>query len=328
MDDLLNKHINTIFDIPSANNVQVGFATKKEYIQEDLTNQINKFESTGYVPNSDIEYSLSPALRAANELLNSTKNNIQPQEIDSQMLLHGISNNDNNNSSILRVSHQKINNAIPELNKLLDDNINPYLDNSKVINNQLNITNNNEKKYNIVNLFWLLHESRLSFKNNKEWADLLTISFNIDFGNLRLEFLKTNDNSIINDACLFLNTSTRLCNSTIYPSSAFKIVTKYNQFLNYIKVNHSQKIEPIKISCIEELINNTNEQWQYERPITSVYLMYENNIIGITLEIKSTVENIPTYYYSLTDWQIDCFIYSLEFIYKEGFNLKGKKTLM
>ena len=315
--------------VPSPFALQVGYINKHDHVMEDISDNVNIPPVNDHHDHGlDLSYSLSPAMEYANELLSGTPMSVPPPpsqkpgfgEPIRSSIIHGGGMNED--YSLLNPP-RNIKNAIPELTQMLDDKIGGFINNNSMPSNNNDQPNNT--KYNMITLFWLLHEQKETFKHIPNYSDFITLTYNIDFGNLRIELLKLNEESNINN-CVFLTSSPKLINCTIYPSSAFKIVSEFASFKNRILANPTEETT-LKIGCIEELINNTNEQWQFERPITSVYLQYSNNTICITIEVISGINKEVIYYYSFVGWQIDCFISSLTYIFQDGFRLRGQKIL-
>ncbi len=206
----------------------------------------------------------------------------------------------------------------------------------------------NNKKYRILDLFWLMREDIINkillnenIEDNLE-AHAITISFNVDFGNLRIEFYKLNKNSIQNHI-LFHQAFKSITKITIYPFYANKIL--YNEI--------NQIDDPIY--CFEQLFNNTYESWiknlnqlhVMKGPLTqegwSLKDLLDNNwtldLINqdenlkkifsekqhIQLRVFDQNNNLITYFKLNNDYFEDCFIKSLNFAIDKGFQLRGNK---
>jgi len=157
-------------------------------------------------------------------------------------------------------------------------------------------------KYNIIDLFWLINEN--IFEEPKIQVHFVEISYNIDFGNLKITLFKVPDDAIDNHV-LYRNSLNILISGTIYPSSAFRIL-------------NSQEND---IVCMEQLITKTNELWQKQRPMVQVQ-KDENSIKLIIYN-----HNGEQFTYIFTDWQKEVFEHSLKFIYNQGFNLRGNNVI-
>lgn len=166
--------------------------------------------------------------------------------------------------------------------------------------------NFNNKTYHIFDMFWLNYEGNESIENNKNLVEFVIISYNIDFGNLRISFYQIPNNAI--DENIIFNQSLKLLVAgTIYPSSAFKAMNYFEPF-----------------TCIEQLIIRNNEKWERERPIIAMFNdVKENNI-------KLKITNIITkedYYYVFQNWQKKAFEECLKFTYKKGMSLRGQLNI-
>ena len=117
----------------------------------------------------------------------------------------------------------------------------------------------NHVKYNIIDLFWLHYETP---SDNKNEAQFVQISYNIDFGNLKINFYDIPKNAV-QENIVFHKSLKLIVSGTIYPSSCIQM----------------DSLEECEFTCIEQLINNTGEQWQKERPIC-ILSKTKNNIIS------------------------------------------------
>jgi hypothetical protein len=174
-----------------------------------------------------------------------------------------------------------------------------YIKNMLIPNNELSTV----KKYNIIDLFLLFNDDIITNPNlvNNKTAHIISISYNIDFGNIKLTYFQLTNDAIDNHV-IFKNNLKLLISGTIYPSSAYRI-------------NNSSEEN---IICMEQLITNTNEQWQKDRPCVNVIKDKVN---------KAYIVNINDCTYTFKGWQLKCFKESLEYIYKDGFNLRGNLCL-
>ncbi|MFW6219350.1 MAG: hypothetical protein ACOC33_00650 [bacterium] len=159
-----------------------------------------------------------------------------------------------------------------------------------------------KQKYKIQSLFWLINPKlykKIELEPNE--AMFCTISFNIDFGNLRIELYNINEKAF-NKNVMFLSELDRLIDGVIYPADCFSIGNKEN----------------IEVYPIEQLITFTNEPWQKQRPIMNIV----KNKEYIKLTIKSHDESTSHHYY-FTENQKDMFNYSCRYVVTTGFQLVG-----
>ena len=162
--------------------------------------------------------------------------------------------------------------------------------------------------YHIMDLFWLINDK---YKNPETMSDgesqFITISYNMDFGNLRVAMYKIPEEAIHQNV-IFQQSLTRLIAGTIYPSSCLK----------YGNCGFSH--EPIV--CIEQLINNTGEQWQRERPITYMYKQEQMTKLVIMDPVKQ-----EKFFFDFKDWQLEAFNNACQFVYTQGFQLHGQNII-
>ncbi|HKL43794.1 MAG TPA: hypothetical protein VJ892_00780 [Candidatus Absconditabacterales bacterium] len=162
-----------------------------------------------------------------------------------------------------------------------------------------------KSKYNIFDMFWLVNEDIFEDINKLEenQVHFISISYNMDFGNLKLTLCNLTEEAIDNHV-LFRQHMTTLISGTIYPSSAFRILNSNEH----------------EIICMEQLINKTGEAWQKERPMVQVN-KYDSKYECIIINPL----NNKSYKYIFKDWQKNAFEHSLKYIYNEGFQLRGQK---
>lgn len=169
--------------------------------------------------------------------------------------------------------------------------------------------NNNQsiKKYNIIDLFWLIDERTFTEELPNHFADFVDISYNMDFGNLKITFCRLTEEAIDNHV-VFRKSVKTLVSGTIYSSSAYRIMNSKDE---------------ISFVCMEQLINKTGESWQKQRPMIQVEKKDFSS--GICYEMVIHGEN--SYKYLFKDWQKEALEHSLNFVYNKGFELRGQCTM-
>lgn len=182
--------------------------------------------------------------------------------------------------------------------------ISAYENDARELDDSLDFQYNTQnKKSNFINLSWFLLNSRnanIDIKD-KTIADLCTISFNIDFGNIRVDFFKKTENSFYNNVA-FLDKFERLCYGTIYPGSLMRFIYSTEEEYSY--------------TCMEQLYNFTGEEWQYNRPLVKII----KNNSEIRINITSYNERVfsSKYEFVFTTWQIDGLRRCFEFAINNG----------
>lgn len=169
------------------------------------------------------------------------------------------------------------------------------------------------KKYNMFDLYWIYNTKLFDESGTKnilsdEEPDFIFITYNMNFGNLRVHFKKAPKEAFKNHI-VFRNNMFHLIAGTIYPSSCYKII-------------NSDDSSPIV--CMEQLINETGEEWERNRPLTRITHSRETN--ELFMEIFD-VENEKRYFYNFADWHYKLIIDSLSFVISDGFKLRGQKVL-
>lgn len=168
-----------------------------------------------------------------------------------------------------------------------------------------------KSNYHIIDLFWIINPKLGVVEIPKEEAHFCQISYNIDFGNIKATLFKI-PNGALHGHVLFLMSLLRLTSGTMYQSSLFKLIYE------------SKKLErgntPIEFTCLEQLVYNTGEQWQSNRPVCTFKI---NDSITLTI----TDKNSGTYYYEFSGWQKDALLHSANFATNQGYLLTGQQNI-
>jgi hypothetical protein len=167
-------------------------------------------------------------------------------------------------------------------------------------------TQDQQSKYKIFDLFWLINPKFYEQKQPiQSEAHVAIISYNVDFGNLRLTYYHLTKDSIIKNLIFYENLK-RLVSGTIYPAAAFNICNS----------------TPLSMTCMEQLFKQTGESWQQERPVCTAEK--QNNALRFTISDPK----YGKYFYDFTNSQFKAFLYACNFVYTEGFRLMGQKKLI
>jgi hypothetical protein len=165
-----------------------------------------------------------------------------------------------------------------------------------------------KQKYAIVDLFWLINPK--FYMNPKQQplqteAHFVILSFNIDFGNMRVAFLNLTKNAIQNNI-VYLENLKRLVAGTIYPATAFNAYTSPR----------------LATTCLEQLFKQIpGANWQQERPVCTI----EKNEEKIRFTVKDPRNG--TYFYDFISWQREAFLYACNFAYTKGFELTAQQHM-
>ena len=155
-------------------------------------------------------------------------------------------------------------------------------------------------KYNILNMFWLMNPKMFNGKDLLEnECHFVTISFNINFGNIRIEFGNMTQESMHNHL-ICLNKINRFANATIYPTAMFEIISGKEE-----------------VTCYEQIITFTGEDWQTKRPFCQIHKQPDDSLI------MSIDKNV----YQFMGEQKDMFLYSLKFALNQGMLLSGQNII-
>ncbi len=160
-----------------------------------------------------------------------------------------------------------------------------------------------KQKYKIFDLFWLINPK---FYNKQQPAPgeshIVIISYNADFGNLRISFFNLTNNSIQNNL-VYLENLKRTVVGTIYPATAFNAYNTPN----------------LATICLEQLFRQIpGATWQQERPVCTI----QKGEGKIRFNIKDPKNG--EYFYDFIGWQRDAFLHACKFIYTTGFEILAK----
>jgi hypothetical protein len=168
-----------------------------------------------------------------------------------------------------------------------------------------------KSNYHIIDLFWMINPKLGVLEMPREEAHFCQISFNIDFGNIKITLFKI-PNGALQGHVLFLMSLMRLTSGTIYPSSLFK--------LQYEGKKLERGNKPIEFTCLEQLVYKTDEPWQSNRPVCTFR-------IDDTIALTITDKNSGIYYYEFSGWQKEALLHSAEFATDKGYILTGQQNI-
>ena len=181
---------------------------------------------------------------------------------------------------------------------------NPFDEQSQMPTFDNSQTNQQQTKYNIIDLFWLINPKFYTKQQlTQNEAHFSILSFNVDFGNLRVAFFNMTNNSIQGNI-VYLENLKRTVSGTIYPATAFNA---YN----------SQRLST---TCIEQLFRQIpGAQWQQERPVCKIEKNEE--IIRFTIADPK----FGTHFYDFISWQREAFLHACKFTFTKGFELSAQQ---
>lgn len=164
-------------------------------------------------------------------------------------------------------------------------------------------TQQDKQKYKIVDLFWLINPKLYAKQQPvQSEAHFVILSFNLDFGNLRVSFFNLTNNSIQGNI-IYLENCKRTVAGTMYPATAFNVC-------------NSPRLSTI---CLEQLFRQIpGANWQQERPVCTV----EKNEEKIRFTVKDP--KFGTYFYDFVSWQRDAFLHACNFAYTKGFEFSAQ----
>ena len=168
--------------------------------------------------------------------------------------------------------------------------------------------NNNQPKYKIIDLFWLLNskiEGTSEGNPDQNEAQFVSISYNIQFGNLRISFFNIPQGAIQKHV-VFYNKLQRLTTGTVYASGSFRLLES--------KTGDS-------FTCLEQLFQETGQDWQSQRPMCT--FAFADNITRLTIQDPAS----GIYFYDFVGWQKNALIECCKFATSRGLELSGHYRL-
>ena len=167
-----------------------------------------------------------------------------------------------------------------------------------------------QKKYNMFDLFWLVDPNHFNkeFTYPTNMAHFTILSFNINFGNLRIVFYELPQNAVYNST-VFHDKLRLLSVGTIYPAACLRIIEP-------LKNN-----EPEAFICMEQLIKY-GDDWEKERPILHIKKEIDKTTVNITSSDRQT-----THYFEFTNYSKTALEHACNFVINNGFNLRGQNVL-
>lgn len=165
-----------------------------------------------------------------------------------------------------------------------------------------------KEKYKILDLFWLLNPKYSKTPQPEQpiqkEAHFVVLSFNINFGNLRISFFDLTQNSIVGNVA-FLGNMKRTVSGTIYPMAAFNIIRKVR----------------LDMVCMEQLFQDTGAEWQHSRPVCQI----QKDEAHIRLIVRDP--KFGSYFYDFIDTQKEVFLLACQYVYTKGFDLMAQNML-
>ncbi len=160
--------------------------------------------------------------------------------------------------------------------------------------------NKSENKYQILNMFWLINPKVYSGEAMlPNEVHFVTISFNINFGNLRIEVCNMTKESI-KEHLVCLNKIQRLSNGTVYPTAMFQLVCKTPE-----------------VACMEQVINYDGSDWQNKI----------NPVKFVTNANGNITMYIAQHCFEFTGWQKEALLYACKFGLNQGMVLSGENII-
>lgn len=170
-------------------------------------------------------------------------------------------------------------------------NENPFASNRNLYSNNMG---NTKRKYKFVQMYLLINNKLFANQSLNNESGIMEISYNVDYGNLRLSFCSPNQNTFDRTSIKIQNME-RQTTINIYPEVAENILHSVEQW----KTNQFQ---------IFERMIQSSANWS---PNSSIVRIDGNNK---SVAIHTKASNGNAYMYIFTDWQLNALINSLKFL--------------
>lgn len=155
------------------------------------------------------------------------------------------------------------------------------------------------KKYNIVDMYWLINNKLFENKKlEKNEIALLTLGYNADFNNLRICLYEPNAKTFTEHA-IFKTEAKQITSVNVFSETAHKVLAMIAKGENCDVVN------------FERVFSNSQNGWTPSPSMFKVNLKEKN----ITLQVSH--DNV-TYTYMFTDWQIQALMSVFKFMTNGG----------
>lgn len=173
-------------------------------------------------------------------------------------------------------------------------------------------------RYNIISLFWLFNDNiwDQNYTLAEEESHMVIINHNIDFNNLKINLYKVPRHAI-KGTCVFEQSLQRLISGCIYPSSCFRIIHEMDK-LRKTLANVEEK--PISVICMEQLIRETGQSWEKNRPMVELSIKSESILLTIS-------DQKVKYWFKFKGWQLSSFLHSVNYVINKGFETHSIRTL-
>lgn len=153
------------------------------------------------------------------------------------------------------------------------------------------------KKYNIVDLYWLVNQKLFnSEKLNKDEVALLIIGYNADFNNLRIAFHDVSAKTF-NETSILKHETKQITTVNIFSETAQKILFNV----------HTKKFKD-EFSNFERIFTASSGNNDWKPNPTQIEMNIPNNII-----LKTKFNN-NIYSFTFLDWQIQAFLNAMKFM--------------
>lgn len=178
-----------------------------------------------------------------------------------------------------------------------EEDFNPKSNSSSNSSNNIlqpQIDQQNQKKYNIIDFYWLINPKI----NNKEKLSqnevgLITIGYNADFNNIRIGLFEITDN-VLMDYCIHKYNAKQLSFVNVYSETAEKIVYRLtnntaDNIINYERIFSQGMIK---------------QEW---KPSKCMFIIQNDPIIKVIIQVNDK------YFYQFTEWQLKALFNSLKY---------------
>lgn len=159
-------------------------------------------------------------------------------------------------------------------------------------------------KYYIFDLFWLVNPKILNDKLEKNEAALAVLSFNAQFGNLRVSLHRGNQDMVdLEKGVIYLKKAERVVSIAIYPEQLARIVEKDGKEDGFV--------------VLDRVVGDTNLEWISRKREAAKVQMKDRSL-------RLSQEGI---FYNFANLQYFLFLHCCKWVLNHGFALTGRLML-
>lgn len=194
---------------------------------------------------------------------------------------------------------------------------NPSQNNFANNNNQRSFNNGNnfgqqgqKRRYRFIQMYMLINNKLFANQQLNGESAIMEISYNLDYGNLRLSFCNSRNDTFDRTSVRIMNVD-RLTTINVYPEVAEQLL--YN----------IENWKAGKFQVFERVLQSSGGNWS---PNNTVFNIDSNNKVVNVMSSPSNSNN--THQYTFSEWQLNALVSALKFLVNGvAWNLDSVKFL-